>query len=242
MIHPCDIELAKSLDSLTGMPLAGQEEEVDAIIRDDVWPAFFATEVGQELKSKYDFSQALNDATVSEMSRRFGVAGKIKGGIDYPGAFFLWRLEEIVGDFVRAKHPCLVPKVKPATASQPSEAEKFEALKSQVMADIENPNTSSVEIARKKRQIPGYKQAWDAVQTDAINKGYGLNPNAPAKAEAPSEIRQFAHLLNSHIGTNGVPRPAQGFVTLIVGDKRYEYAFSEFREKSNLAAQFGLIR
>lgn len=244
MIKSCDIELTTRVDSLTGLPKSGMEEEVSDLIREDVWGAFFETTLGQELKNKYEWSDSLNQTVANEMARRFGVAGKIKGGVQYPGLVFLWRLEEIIGDLIRTKHKCLTLKsqYEPAAAPQPTEADRFEALKDQVRGEIDDPAVSSRDIEAKKRD-PRYKAAFDAVQTDSVNAGYGIDPNTAPKAEAPAKIAKFAELLRLHFRDGGsVPKAQGGYFTLIVNGKRYDYKHAEFQELMEKAAAFDLVR
>jgi hypothetical protein len=151
---------------------------------------------------------------------------------------------------IAVKHPSLVGNraSSPVATPQATEAEQLEVLKEQVRADIGDPfngiiGISTLDIEAKKRTVPGYKQAFDAVQTESVEDGYKQGArHEVVKAEPPAEIKSFAHLLNTHIAQNGVPRANAGFYTLKIGDKSYEYPFAKFNEMSNAAVEFGLVR
>jgi hypothetical protein len=244
MIYPCDLELTKSLDSLTGLPKPGEEEEVAAILTEDTWPQFFKTPIGGELQEKYEWTEELNATIAREFARRFGEPGKIKGGVQWPGAFIVDRIEEVVGDLIRTKHSCLTLKsqYRLAATPQPTETERFDALKDQVRSDIDSSAVSSRDIESKKRD-PNYKRAFDEIQVESVNRGYGIDPNAAPKAEAPAEIAKFAELLRLHFRDGGsVPRVQGGYFTLIVNGKRYDYKHAEFQELMEKAAAFDLVR
>jgi hypothetical protein len=251
-VPQCDIKLCRLVDALTGSPAKhSSDEEIDDVIRDEVWPTFFETAVGQNFKQNYELTQDLTDAFVAEFGRRFGVAGKIRGGVQWPGLFLAVRIEEVIGDLVKIKHPCLTPKNKPAPCGQgQTEAEKRDALRAEVLADIGDPfngvvGISTLGIKRKKQTVPGYAAAFDAVQAELVEDGYKQGPrHEVTKPDASSDLKQFAHMLNSHISVHGTPKPVGGyyFIQPEGSAKKYEYKFNEFQELIGQADAAGLLR
>ncbi len=103
----------------------------------------------------------------------------------------------------------------------------------QVRADIDNRTLSSETIRQKRHASRDYDRAFTQAMSPAARA---------AKPTAPSEIIQFAHLLNDEIQTRGVPRPSAGFYTLRAGGKEYRYDIAKFQELSDSAVKFELVR
>jgi hypothetical protein len=248
-VHECDVELQEAIDQFDGKAF-GEESEVQEILRSKVWPTFFSeTPTGRKLRAEYAITDAFQRRFAEEMGHRFGVQGELRGGLEYPGVWFLWRIEQVASDFLLSKDPCLEPLVdiEQPTARVETEDEQFAALMAQVRNDIgdirnNQPGISSTEIEEKKNMSREYRRAFEYVMQSSVAAGFGKTLEQPAKPNAPSEIIQFARLLNDEIQVRGVPRPSAGFYTLRAGGKEYRYDIAKFQELSDSAVKFELVR
>jgi hypothetical protein len=243
-IHLCDVELRDMVDQLYGTP--DNEAEYSTFVRNTIWPFVFnETAAGRTIKENYAHTEAFEACFKKEFTRRFGVQSEIKGGTNYPGVLFAYRIEEIFQDFLSAKIPEMesLKEAEAPVAHVKTADERFAFLCDEVRADIGdvfrgNPGLSSLEIEKKKNASGEYRKAFDFVMQSSVAQGYGKTLAPAAKPAVPAEISKFAHLLSEEILTRGVPRPAAGYVTLL---GKYKYELSEFNRLSNAAAEANLI-
>jgi hypothetical protein len=241
-IYECDFELSGLVDKLDGT--SANEPEYQDYVRTSVWPFVFgSTRAGQTMKAKYLFTDALQARFKQEFERRFGTRGQIKGGVDHPGVLYANRIEAVFADFLAANVPELSPieEVEAPAVHVQTEDEKFASLVAQAQRDIADPSMSTVHINLKKQDFQ-YRKAFEYALAQSTAAGFGKTLTPAPKLEAPSDVRQFAHLLNDEIQARGVPRPAAGYFTIRADGREYKYPIQEFNQLSDEAVKFGLVR
>src|ERR1700722_6258340 len=160
-IYDCDIELRDTVDRLYGTP--DNEAEYSQFVRSTIWPFVFAeTVAGRTIKESCAYTAGFEARLANEMYRRFGKLGEIKGGVNYPGVYFAFRIEEVLADFLAAKIPELEPleEAEAPVAHTKTPEERFAALVAEAQADIANPSMSTVQINAKKEDFQ-YRKAFE---------------------------------------------------------------------------------
>jgi len=234
MVYLCDVQLCQNLDVLTGEPARhSSEEEIADFIRETIWPEFFKTAVGQNFRTNFELTQEFTDAFQREFARRFGITGEIRGGVQHPGAFLVWRIEEVIGDLVRIKHPSLTSVHKPnaSTVERPRDDKgQFISQVAKEVSDDLADQTSTLEIKQKRASSPEYRAAFDkATQLPEVQK---------QASEASREIADFADWFNNAPASATTPSAFRGGRIRINGGRfvtRAEY-------DDLLAKAEGLIR
>lgn len=207
--------LSEVLDSTTGLPVAwAADEDVQKIMSVDIWPAFFEqTETGRRFAEDYLFDEKIQNRIAQEFARRFGVAGEINSRHSWPGAVFVSRLEEVIGDLLRTNDPSLTlanpPEPETPAPERPRDSRgRFVNEIAQEVQDDLNGNTTTRDIKEKIRTSPQYRTEWEKAHATQAQK----------TVSAANDLRAFA---DSYIRTPAdqlKPSPS-GLVT--IGGKSY---------------------
>ena len=169
--------LSEVLDSTTGLPAAwAADEDVQKIMSVDIWPAFFEqTETGRRFAEDYLFDEKIQNRIAQEFARRFGVAGEINSRHSWPGAIFVSRLEEVIGDILRTNDPSLTladpPEPETPAPERPRDSRgRFVNEIAQEVQDDLNGNTTTRDIKEKIRTNPQYRTEWEKAHTPQAQK------------------------------------------------------------------------
>jgi hypothetical protein len=250
-----DCKLMDVCDSFSGSPTFSDDEVIEA--ENEILKAFENTPIGDFLARNYE-TPAWDFVVQQARARHWG---------DYPGRIFVHRLEAVAQDLIQTKDPrverySIWEDVQPEPVRQPTEQEKFAEICNQVRADIGDPMSgnpgaiSTAEIKRKRQTNPEYERAFQAVQTDAVQRGFGISQkatddgefrfmvNGQEQSRTASELRQLAHIVNENLETRGASclKPSGGLVTMIASGKSYRYPSQEFCSLLEEITRRGLVR
>jgi hypothetical protein len=232
--HLVDNEVTERLDSYTGSVAYGTVEELDEIVRGQVYPEFWGTEIGKQFASTYAWTDAVENRIAGLLARKFGETGTPKSGVEYPGAILVWRLEAVVGDLMRIHDP-LLTLANPPEPAQPeppqlARARYLKNLRAELDADLGNGGFGGIganEIRQKRKMNSDYDRLYRESVSDSGEA------NLP---QITAELTDFADAYNS----------ASAFELRQVGGiyrlKGIPYGADKFNKLLADAASRGLVR
>jgi hypothetical protein len=231
--HLCDNEVTERLDSYTGEISYGTAEELQEIIREQIYPTFWGTETGQQFIERYVWDDVIENRIFALLEKQFGVSGTPKSGVEFPGAVLVWRLEKVIGDLMLIGDPALtsnvVPEVVGPEPPQLKRAREQKQLREEIESDLGEGGFGGIStraIEAKCQSRSDYKKMFNEMRT----------PEAPEPLSAFSqEINDFA--INYKAARASDLKP-QGGMRKING---VSYGAEAYDRLLNQAVQHGLI-
>jgi hypothetical protein len=221
--HICDNDVTERLDSYTGALTYGSAEDLDQLLREQIYPTFWQTETGQKFDDQYIWDDRIQDRVSSLLKKKYGETGTPKSGVDYPGAVLVWRLESVIGDLMLIGDSALTTKASVEPRVPEPEQLRLAREKRNIQKEVQDDlgvggfgGLSVEEINFKLRTRPEYKTEWYASRREQ-------NIQESDLPEITHELRAFAEAFKTtprhEMNLNGGTRRVAG---ISYGSDRFE--------------------